>query len=181
MMPARAIKARQWVMAAVLVSVRVALAAESLRITPIVGGDRVLVSFELADAYTDAVRQAIASGLRTTFTYQLELRTAASIWMDRTIATAVVTASDQFDNLTRRHTLTRTVDGRVEAVLVSDDEKVVRKWLTTLTRMPLCETSRLDPSRDYYVRISARARPSGESLLGWTRTISGQAKLTLVR
>jgi Domain of unknown function (DUF4390) len=167
--------------AAAVVSVSAALAAESLRITPIVGGNRVLVSFELADAYTDAVRQAIASGLRTTFTYQLELRTAASIWMDRTIATAVVAASDQFDNLTRRHTLTRTVDGRIEAVLVSDDEAVVRKWLTTFTRMPLCETSRLDPSRDYYVRISARARPSGESLLGWTRTISGQAKLTLVR
>jgi hypothetical protein len=168
-------------MAAVVVSVSVVLAAESLRITPMVGGDRVLVSFELADAYTDAVRQAIASGLRTTFTYQLELRTAVSIWMDRTIATAVVTASDQFDNLTRRHTLTRTVDGRVEEVLVSDDEKVVRKWLTTWSRLPLCETSRLDPARDYYVRISARARPSGESLLGWTRTISGQAKFTLAR
>jgi Domain of unknown function (DUF4390) len=157
----------------------IAHAAESLRITPVVRDKHVLVSFELADAYTDAVRQAIASGLRTTFTYQLELRTSASIWMDRTIATAVATASDHFDNLTRRHTLTRTVDGRVEDVLVSDDEKIVRLWLTTWNRLPLCETSKLDPTRDYYVRINARARPSGESLLGWAKTISGQAKFTL--
>jgi hypothetical protein len=158
-----------------------AQAAETLRITPIVGEHHVLVSFELADAYTDAVRQAIASGLRTTFTYQLELRTSASIWMDRTIVTAVVTASDRFDNLTRRHTLTRTIDGRVEDALVSDNENVVRQWLTTWNRLPLCETSKLDPTRDYYVRINARARPSGESLLGLARTISGQAKFTFAR
>jgi hypothetical protein len=159
----------------------IAHAAESLRITPIVRDNHVLVSFELADAYTDAVQQAIASGLRTTFTYQLELRTSVSIWMDRTIVTAVATASDHFDNLTRRHTLIRTVEGRIEDMLVSDDEKVVRQWLTTWNRLPLCETSKLDPTRDYYVRISARTRPSGDSLIGWAKTISGQAKFTLVR
>ena len=168
-------------MLAALVFAVVAHAAESLRITPVVAGDRVLVSFELADAYTDAVREAIASGLRTTFTYELELRTVVSIWMDRTIATAVVTGSDQFDNLTRRHTLTRTVDGRVEEMLVSDDESVVRRWLTMWNRLPLCETAKLDPVRDYYVRISARSRPSGESLLGLAKTISGQAKFRFVR
>ena len=56
---------------------------ETLRITPVITNNRVVVSFELNDAYTDAVREAIASGLRTTFTYQLELRTPA--WIDRTI------------------------------------------------------------------------------------------------
>jgi len=170
-----------WAVVAAAACVVGVYAAESLRITPVVGGDRVLVSFELADAYTDSVRQAIASGLRTTFTYQLELRTVATIWMDRTIATAIVTASDQFDNLTRRHTLTRTVDGHVDETLVSDDENVVRRWLTMWKALPLCETSRLDPSRDYYVRISARTRPSGESLLGLARTISGQAKFRFAR
>ena len=34
-------------------------AAESFRIVPIVGDDKVLVSFELADAFTDEVREAI--------------------------------------------------------------------------------------------------------------------------
>src|ERR1700684_1009225 len=89
-----------------------ARAAESLRIVPIVGNDRVLVSFELADAFTDEVRQAIASGLRTTFTYEIELRMIVPIWVDPKICTAVVSSVDQYDNLTRRHSLARTVDGR---------------------------------------------------------------------
>ena len=42
--------------------------AESLRIVPITSDDQVVVSVEMADAFTDEVRSAIASGLRTTFT-----------------------------------------------------------------------------------------------------------------
>ena len=50
-------------------------AEETLRIQPFISDNHVLVSFELDDAYTPEVREAIASGLRTTFSYQLELRT----------------------------------------------------------------------------------------------------------
>lgn len=151
---------------------------ETLRITPSTSGKRVVVSFELNDAYTDAVREAIASGLRTTFTYELELRTPA--WIDRTIGTTIVAATDQYDNLNRRHTLTRTVDGRVEDVLVTEDDAVVKTWLTKWTRVPVADTAKLDPARDYYVRVTTRARPLGGSLLGLTKTITGQVKFTFV-
>jgi hypothetical protein len=154
--------------------------AEVLRIVPITNGDTVVVSFELADAYNDDVKQAIASGLKTTFTYDIELRMYVPAWVDRTIASAVVSTSDQYDNLTRRHILSRTVDGRVQDAATTEDDGVARQWLTTLTRLPICETSKLDPSRDYYVRISARARPHGGSLLGWTNAIIGQAKFTFI-
>ena len=155
-------------------------ATETLRIVPLVNGDEVLVSFVLADAYTRDVREAISSGLRTTFTYDVELRMVGSLWMDRTISTVVVSASDRYDNLTRRHILSRTVNGRVEESAVTEDESVVGRWLTTFTRVPLCRTSALDSSRDYYVRISARSRPQGGSLLGWTNAITGRAKFTFI-
>jgi hypothetical protein len=155
-------------------------AAESLRIVPIVSDDNVVVSFELADGYGVDVREAISSGLRTTFTYDIELRMIVPAWVDRTIATAVVSTSDQYDNLTRRHALSRLVDGRIADSVVSEDETTVKRWLTTLTRVPLCRTSKLDPNRDYYVRISAQARPRGASLLGWANAITGQAKFTFI-
>ena len=153
-------------------------AEESLRITPFISDGRVVVSFELNDAYNDGVREAIASGLRTTFTYQLELRTPA--WVDRTVATTIVATTDQYDNLTRRHTLTRTVDGRIEDVMVTEDDGVVKTWLTKWTRVPVSDTARLDPARDYYVRVTTHAKPLGGSLLGLTKTITGQVKFTFV-
>jgi hypothetical protein len=153
-------------------------AQETLRITPTISENRVVVSFELNDAYTDAVREAIASGLRTTFTYQLELRTPA--WIDRTVGTTIVATTDQYDNLTRRHTLTRTVDGRVEDVLVTEDNAVVKTWLTKWARVPVADTAQLDPARDYYVRVTTRTRPLGGSFLGLTKTVIGQVKFTFV-
>ena len=114
-------------------------ADESLRIVPIVHDKQVVVTLVMADAYTDDVRETISSGLRTTFTYDVQLRMLVGGWVDRTVATAVVTVSDQYDNLTRRHTLSRVVDGRTDESVVTEDEAVVRQWLTTLTRLPLCD------------------------------------------
>ena len=155
-------------------------AAETLRIVPITSDDTLVVSFELSEAYNDEIRQAIASGLRTQFTYDIELRMVVPTWVDRAVATTVVNISDQYDNLTRRHTLSRMIDGRVEQASVTEDESVVKQWLTSFSRLPLTQTSKLDASHDYYVRISARARPHGSSMIGWANAITGQAKFTFI-
>jgi|SRR6185436_8773308 len=154
------------------------MAQGALRISTLTDKSQVFVSFELNDAYDEAVRDAIASGLRTSFTYTLELRTPA--WIDRTIGTTIVTTTDQYDNLTRRHTLTRTVDGRVDEVLVTEEDAVVKRWLTKLSRVPVADVSQLDPARDYYVRVTTKSRPLGASLLGLTKTITGQVKFTFI-
>jgi hypothetical protein len=153
--------------------------AESLRIVPQVRNGQVFVSFELTDAYTGDLRDAIASGLRTTLTYSIELRMVVPTWIDRTVTTAVVGITDRYDNLTRRHNLSRVVDGRVVDELVTEDESVARQWLMRLDPLPLYAASRLEPNRSYYVRVSARARPHG-SLLGWTNAIIGQANVTRI-
>ena len=114
-------------MAAALLAVGpIVSAQESLRITPFVRDNQVLVSFELADAYSEAVHDAIASGLRTTFSYELELRTVVPGWVDRTIAQTVVSTSDQHDNLTRRHSLilAASTAGSREATVVENEDVV---------------------------------------------------------
>ena len=166
-----------------LASLTVTLAAaEGLRIVPLVRDDRVLVTFELADGFTDEVRAAVRSGLKTTFTYILDLRLEVPAWVDRTIATAVITNSVEYDNLTRLHSVVRVLDGMVESTDVTDDEAMVRRLMTSFQRLPLFRTSVLVPNREYYVRISATARPSnGTFLWPWGSGTSGQAKFTFLR
>jgi hypothetical protein len=157
-------------------------AAEGLRIVPLVREDRVLVTFELADGFTDEVRAAVRSGLKTTFTYTVDLRLEVPAWVDRTIATAVVANSVEYDNLTRLHNVVRVLDGKVESTQITDNEAVVQQLLTSFQRLPLFRTSVLEPNREYYVRISATARPSnGAFLWPWGSGTSGQAKFTFVR
>src|SRR5262245_28165158 len=144
-----------------------AYAEGTLRIVPVVRAEQVIVSAELNNGYTDEVRQVINGGVRTTFTYNVELKMIVPAWVDRTIATAVITLTDHYDTLTRVHNLSRSVDGRVVEALVTDNEATAKKWLTSLNGLPLCRTSLLDHHREYYVRISANVRPPGAPLLGW--------------
>lgn len=151
-----------------------------LRIVPLVRDDQVIVSVDLDNGYTDEVRQVINGGVRTTFTYDVELKMIVPAWVDRTIASLVVTSIDHYDTLTRKHTLSRMVDGRVIDASVTESEAVAKKWLTSLENVPLCRTSRLDPHREYYVRINAHVRPPGATLLGWANGVTNLAKFTFV-
>ena len=163
-------------------SVATVHATEGVRIVPLVRDDSVLVSFELTDGYTPEVKDAVHSGLKTTFTYTVELRQDVPAWVDRTIATSVITNTVQYDNLTRRATLTRTLDGHVESTETTQDEAVMRQWMTTFQKMPLFKTAELEQNREYYVRVRATARPTNGSMLWpWGSGISGITKFTFLR
>ena len=175
--------AKHWVGSCLLVMLiagAVLDAAGTLRIVPLVREDRVIVSVELDNGYTQEVREVINGGVRTTFTYDVELKMIVPAWVDKMIATAVVTTSDRYDTLTRLHHLSRTVDGRVVETTITDNEAIAKKWLTSLSSLVLCRTSRLDPHREYYVRISAGVRPPGATLLGWATGVTNLAKFTFV-
>ena len=125
---------------------------------------------------TDDVRQAIASGLRTTFTTTSTCGCSLPGWVDRTVATSTVSLSDHYDNLTRRHPRWSTAATRPSS------PKTMRpsgSGFTTVTQLPIIRTARLDPARDYYVRISAQARPRGARCSIRQRRAS-QAKFTLI-
>jgi hypothetical protein len=155
--------------------------AETLRVRPLVRNGQVLVSFALEQGFTDEVREVVKSGLRTTFTYTVELRLKVPAWVDRTMGIAVVSTTVEYDNLTRRHTVSRTLDGRMEESRVIEDEAIVRQLMTSFERLALFDTKLLEENREYYVLVRAEARPrSGASLWPWGGSTSGSAKFTFI-
>ena len=113
----------------------VAYAEGTLRIVPLVRAEQVIVSIDLDNGYTDEVRQVINGGVRTTFTYDVDLKMIVPAWVDRTIATAVITTTDHYDTLTRVHNLTRSVDGRVVEV-PGDGERSRREEISDVVERP---------------------------------------------
>jgi hypothetical protein len=154
---------------------------QALRVIPLVRPEQVHVTFELRDGFTRDVRAAIHSGLKTTFTYTIDLRLDVAGWIDRTISTAVVTSSVEYDNLERKYDVERRVDGRVSETLLSASEDEVRNWMTHMKELRLFPTSLLQANREYYVRVTASARPSQSSML-WPfgSGTSAQAKFTFI-
>jgi Domain of unknown function (DUF4390) len=158
------------------------LVAQSIRVTSLTREDRVLVSFELTEVYNDDLKAAIQSGLPTSITYDVELRRATTLWVDRLVDTARVTASVRFDNLTRRYQISVMRDGRVEDSRVTEDEQAVQQALTAFSRLPLFRTASLEPNAEYYVRVRAQTRPRNSLfVLPWERGgVLGSAKFTFL-
>jgi hypothetical protein len=152
-----------------------------LLVTPIARDGQVLVSFDLSDGLTADVRDAIRSGLSTTFSYDVELR-RASAWLDSTIAEVTISATVRFDNLTRLYQMSRTVDGRPEAARPTEDADAVARWMTHVDRLPLSRTSSLEANAEYYVRVRAHTRPrTGWFLWPWDRgLVLGRATFTFI-
>ena len=152
-----------------------------LSVTPIARDGQVVVSFDLSDGFTPEVRDAIQSGLSTTFSYEVDLRRGSALF-DRTVASVTITAIVHFDNLTRRYQISRAVDGRVEDARPTEDQNAVRAWMTHFERIPLSATAALETNGEYYVRVRAHTRPHNAWFFWpWGGTALGQATFTFIQ
>jgi hypothetical protein len=122
------------------------------------------------------------SGLRITFIYDIELKRSTALWVDRTIATATVSATVEYDILTRRYLATRSEDGRMGKAETIEREDVARAWLTEFDKIPIFSSAPLEPNSEYYVRVRAHTTPRNASFVWpWEGGIAGLAKFTFLR
>jgi hypothetical protein len=161
-----------------------ASSAPDLEVKALAKDGRVVVSFTLANGFTTELQEAVRSGLTAAIAYEIQLRRGGTLWFDRTIATATVTATARFDNLTRQHQLSRTIDGRGEEPRRTEDEAQVREWMTVFKQLPVFDTRQLEPNTEYYVRVRARTRPRVTWFPFWPwehGTPTGEARFTLIQ
>ena len=157
---------------------------QTMQIVPLPRDGELLVSFKLGQALTDDIRAAIQSGLTIKFVYKVDLRRSASVWFDRTIASAVVTATVKYDTLTRTYHITRMVDGRTDYADTTSDEQTAWASLTSdFARMSLFPGVPLEPNAEYYVRVRANSSPKNSTFLWpWQADDAvGLAKFTFIR
>ena len=155
-----------------------------LQVAPLARDGDVLVSFKLAQEPTDEIRSAIHSGLTVSLVYKIDLRRSSAGWLDRTIASTVVTATVRFDNLTRKYAVTRMVEGRIDRAESMDREDLVWTWLTNqFEKMPLFRSLALEVNGEYYVRVRAHSTPRNMAFVWpWQADdVVGLAKFTFMR
>jgi uncharacterized protein DUF4390 len=158
-------------------------AAQTIHVVPLAREGRVMVSFQLSEGFTDDVKTTIHSGLMTTFAYNVEIKRGAAFWFDRTVAAASVSASVKYDTLTRKYSVTRALDGRMEGAESTENEAAVRDMLTKFERLPLFSSAGLEPNAEYYLRVRAHTTPHTSWVLWplWDRReVAGIAKFTFI-
>jgi hypothetical protein len=157
---------------------------QTLQVVPLPRDGEVLISFKLDEALTDDIKAAIQSGLTVRFVYKVDLRRTSAAWFDRTMASAVVGATVKYDNLTRRYSVSRSVDGRMDWADTTTREEEAWKWLTSdFARMSLFRGVALEQNAEYYVRVRANASPRNAAFIWpWAGDDAvGLAKFTFVK
>lgn len=157
---------------------------QTLEVVPLPRDGEVLVSFKLNETLTDQIRTAIQSGLTIKFVYKVDLRRSSSLWVDRTLASAVVQATLRYDTLTRQYHVARSHDGRTEWADVTAREDVAWSSLTRdFSRLSLFRGVALEANAEYYLRVRANASPRSASFIWpWTGDDAvGLAKFTFMR
>jgi hypothetical protein len=153
-----------------------------ITVAPVARGDIVLVSFSTSRVVTPSVEQAIASGLATTFTYDVELRRPSWWWFDKLVASARIAVTVVFEPLTRRYHVTLLQDGRVAEERTTDRAEDVRRWVSVFERLPLFTTRELEANTSYDVHVRGRTSPRRTwSFWPWARpSAHGSAGFTFV-
>jgi hypothetical protein len=165
-----------------VVSPALTAADTEIVVTPIWREGQLLVSFELSDGVTAEMRDAIQSGLPTSYAYDLEVRRGDAGWFAKPLLAMTITATVRFDNLTRRYQLSRTVGTQSESTSSTDNQDAVRRWLTRFDHVAVLTTSALEANGEYSVRVRVQTRPhSAWFVWPWDRgSILGNAKFTFI-
>ncbi len=162
---------------------------DDIQVVELTRDDVIYVSFAYPNGFTEDMRAALRSGLETAITYQIELRRQMPVWFDKTLVSVTLTSSAKYDNLTRLHRLSRTIDGRgEEQPKVTSNEEDVRQFLTSVgsppeERLALFKTTGLERNAEYLIVVRARSKPRTGWFLFWPfdrGTATGYARFTFI-
>lgn len=128
-------------------------ASDVEELVPLVKHESVLVSFRIGDAFNEELNRAIESGLAVSFRYDVELKRVRRLWFNARLAEREVVVTVTYDNLTERYSLTREIDGEIDATEVVRDVEAMRRFMTTFDSLELFETSLMKPNEEYYLQV----------------------------
>jgi hypothetical protein len=117
-----------------------------------------LVSFNLQGAFTGEVREQIDSGLPVTFNHYVEVMHRRAAWFDGTLVRKVISTTVSYDTLTRQYRLTRSINDEAVETAVSDKADEMERFMTSVSRLRLCDPVDLRGDTPLYLRVKSRVQ-----------------------
>ena len=117
-------------------------------------GPPMKVSFEVKNAFTKDIEEAIRSGVETSFTYIIELNRVNSVWFNEQIGRWEFRHTVKYDTLKEEYEIKRDEAG-AEAVIRTKDPAEMKRIMAAGESVEL--TPKVEPAAgaDYEVRIMA--------------------------
>jgi hypothetical protein len=118
-------------------------------------GDDYLASGRIDGALTPELLEEIAAGIETTIMYRLQVHRRRRGLPDQAIVKSKIRNTVRRDALTRQYSLVRRVDDEVQDTKVTDEEPVMKEFMTVLDSVPIVRAVDLRPGEEYYLKAKA--------------------------
>lgn len=125
-------------------------------------GDRLLVGFELVDAFDDRFLERIESGLPTGFKYQIKLERLRRYWWDNRVHKSELEVIAMYNALTREYLVNFKQDGRLIDSQVKKSRAELERAMTHLHALPFFT---MDEPRSGRWIVRVRAELGSRTLL----------------
>ncbi len=125
-------------------------------------GRRVLVTFHLDEAFDDATRERIQSGLPTGITYELELLRERRRWWDKSVAQATLQIDAMYNAVTREYLVNFKYDGTLIESRTVRELGELERAMTRFDRLPSFALAEEWP-HEWRLRVVARAVLGGHA------------------
>ena len=86
-------------------------------------------------------------------------------WLDEKEASRQIRTTVAYDNLTKRYSLTREIDGEIDAIELVDHPDAMRHFMTTFESLLLFDVSSMEANEEYYLRVNGVMRVKNVLLL----------------
>jgi hypothetical protein len=123
----------------------------------VIGGSEVWkISFDVENCFTEKMEEAIQSGIRTTFTFYVNLYQKRSWWKDRRVASAEFRHTVQYHPIQKVYQVKLGENHSATAALNLEEAK---RLMSKVREFEIRSSSPLDPGVPCYFRIKAELDP----------------------
>jgi hypothetical protein len=114
------------------------------------------VSFHVENCFTEKMEEAIQTGIRTIFTFYLDLYQKRTWWKDRKVASVQFRHSIQYDPIRGEYHVTFGKKGKS---LTTKNFEEAKKWMARVEEVEIKPSTELKPGVPTYFRVKAELDP----------------------
>ncbi len=115
--------------------------------------DDLITYFNVKQAFTEKISQAVQNGVPTSFSFYVSLYQTSDSWLDKKIAEKKITSTLKYNSLTQEYTVSRPWKEEKPAATKSFEE--AKSWMTEIDNLRVIPLENMTKGDKYQIRIKA--------------------------
>ena len=117
----------------------------------------VLLSFNVTDAFTKEIEEAIKTGIPVSFTFYVEVYRIRGLWFNESVGSLTYLHTVKYDSFSEEYSV--SLDETSENPVLTKDTSEMMRLMVSSSNLPILRGVRLNAGDEYELRVMAELNP----------------------